>query len=343
MSRTGWICAIVGSLVSLSGIYMPKLRSFSRKKQLSISAAALTIIIAAGIGAYYLKQDSADGRALMRHIATEAALKAPITGVGWENVAGTYGNEQEAFFSNGNATPKQEMIAGVPAFVFNEYLQIAIAFGIPCAIFFTFLLFSALFIYIKNRKFEFAGIIAAIAICCMFSYPFQFIEFKLLTCICIIYAFTLLNNKAIKFSSVAIVLFTSLLFITHTPQCRIDIEFRIAQNTRDLKQYRKSNEQLFALLPRTADPMPLNIIGRNYQDLGRRDSAEYFFNRASQRVPNRLYPHYLLMKLYAENSNDSLLMQREANILLTKQPKTHSTAVDEMREEARQLLHIAAQ
>jgi hypothetical protein len=89
--------------------------------------------------------------------------------------------------------------------------------------------------------------------------------------------------------------------------------------------------------------MPLNIIGRNYQDLGRRDSAEYFFNRASQRVPNRLYPHYLLMKLYAENSNDSLLMQREANILLTKQPKTHSTAVDEMREEARQLLHIAAQ
>jgi hypothetical protein len=49
------------------------------------------------------------------------------------------------------------------------------------------------------------------------------------------------------------------------------------------------------------------------------------------------------MKLYAENSNDSLLMQREANILLTKQPKTHSTAVDEMREEARQLLHIAAQ
>ncbi|MDE7335563.1 MAG: O-antigen ligase domain-containing protein, partial [Muribaculaceae bacterium] len=47
--------------------------------------------------------------------------------------------------------------------------------------------------------------------------------------------------------------------------------------------------------------------------------------------------HYLLMKLYSE-TGDTPRMRKQARILLAKPPKTHSTAVEEMRRDARERL-----
>jgi hypothetical protein len=49
-------------------------------------------------------------------------------------------------------------------------------------------------------------------------------------------------------------------------------------------------------------------------------------------VPNRLYPHYLLAKLYHEMGPKDRA-EAEINIVLTKPPKVESMAVEEMREE----------
>jgi len=51
-------------------------------------------------------------------------------------------------------------------------------------------------------------------------------------------------------------------------------------------------------------------------------------------VPNRIYPYYLLMKLYVETGDREKALEN-AQIVLTKEPKVQSTAVREMREEAR--------
>ena len=99
-------------------------------------------------------------------------------------------------------------------------------------------------------------------------------------------------------------------------------------------QWEKSNEVMMDLLSHSSDPMPLNIIGKNYTELNMRDSAEHYLHRSTLRCPNRLYPHYLLMKLYMKEPTDSAAARREAKILLSTKEKVPSPAVEQMRKEA---------
>jgi tetratricopeptide (TPR) repeat protein len=78
-------------------------------------------------------------------------------------------------------------------------------------------------------------------------------------------------------------------------------------------------------------------MGKNYQTLLQYELAEQCFRKAANLVPNRLYPHYLLAKLYHEMG----LLEKaesEANIVMMKKPKVNSKAVEEMREEVRELI-----
>jgi hypothetical protein len=75
-------------------------------------------------------------------------------------------------------------------------------------------------------------------------------------------------------------------------------------------------------------------MGKNYQAMKAYNLAELSFRKASFMVPNRIYPHYLLMKLYIEMGEEEKA-KAAARIILTKEPKVMSTAIKEMREEAR--------
>ena len=75
--------------------------------------------------------DSADGRLLMWKVSAKAVMEHPWQGVGWANVAGAYGDAQERYFASGAATEQEEYVAGAPEYVFNEYLQVAMAWGVP--------------------------------------------------------------------------------------------------------------------------------------------------------------------------------------------------------------------
>lgn len=82
-----------------------------------------------------------------------------------------------------------------------------------------------------------------------------------------------------------------------------------------------------------------NMQGRYYQSAGYYQSAEYCFKQSLQIIPERLYPYYLLAKLYTEPGflNKEKAKQM-ATIVVTKPPKVHSKAVEEMREEMKLLL-----
>lgn len=81
--------------------------------------------------------------------------------------------------------------------------------------------------------------------------------------------------------------------------------------------------------------MILNIIGKNYQALGNADSAEYYFLKSTFRCPNRMYPHYLLMKLYSDSASyDILKCRNEAIGLLNMDVKIESSATRDMKREA---------
>ena len=64
-------------------------------------------------GAYLLKKDSADGRLLIWKVAVQAIGEKPLTGYGWDYVAGAYGEAQEKYFSKGDYTEQEEHVEGL--------------------------------------------------------------------------------------------------------------------------------------------------------------------------------------------------------------------------------------
>lgn len=338
MSRTGWIAALAGSAVTLTGIFRKKLLSINRKYLVVTIAVAGVGLCAAGYAAYHLKKDSADGRVLMWKVSALAIARSPHHGVGWDYIAGAYGDAQEQYFREGMDSGQEAMVAGTPVYVFNEYLQLAIAFGWYCGVTFLLSLLLASRLYMRHRQYGMAGTATGIAVTCAASYPLQFTEFRWFIGLTVICAFILLHKLPLRLVTVTASSVAMLLFFCNTPDADINTEFRKAHTAYQSGHFRKAIISFNELLPKTSDPMPLNLIGKCYQSLAMPDSAEYYFIRSTHRVPNRFYPHYLLMKLYAENPADSTKMHRKANYLLTSEPKTPSKAIDEMREEATRLI-----
>lgn len=82
-----------------------------------------------------------------------------------------------------------------------------------------------------------------------------------------------------------------------------------------------------------------NIRGTNYQDIGCFFEAEKCFMSSVHLLPGRIYPYYLLAKLYAGPEHlDTSKVANMASIVLTKTPKIQSKFIDEMRVEMRALL-----
>ncbi|MCL2651075.1 MAG: O-antigen ligase family protein [Candidatus Azobacteroides sp.] len=117
---------------------------------------------------------------------------------------------------------------------------------------------------------------------------------------------------------------------------QIQFLFEYAQSLSKSEQYTKSNEILKRAMQISCDPMLYNIEGKNYQALKEYDRAEACFIKASNITPNRLYPFYLLTKLYHEMGLQDKVNEM-ADIVQTKEPKVHSRAVEEMRIEVKKL------
>ena len=346
LSRTAWIAAALGSSI----LFLPELILLFRRHKILLPLAVLgAILLSATL--FSLKANSAYGRLLMWKVAITAVNPRPFSGVGPEQVAGAYGEAQERYFSTPDLTqnlqqattlrPEKEiLVADAPDFVFNEYLQTAIAFGWGVALILVFLLISALITALKSGNLPIAGCVVAIMTVMMASYPFQFPLAAASITLILVAAF--LSTTMIDIRLLGSVAAITLILILCHPVDRMEINrnFGIGLSLHKAGKWKQSNKVMMELLPHTADPMPLNIIGKNWQQLGRPDSAALYFNRAAARCPNRLYPHYLLMKLYADSAFFSPSKAlHEASILLNMNIKVSSPATDDMRGEARLLIN----
>jgi len=340
LSRTAWIASLAGATVALSDKIAPILY---RQKKIALF---LTVVIATFTvtGCYFLKKDSADGRLLMWKVAADAAVEAPLTGVGWDKVSGSYGDAQERYFAAGKGSEQEVMVAGAPEYVFNEYLQVAIAFGTSAALWMAALLIGAIAAALNAKAFGLAGAAAAAAVVMTASYPLQFPLFTATISVALAGCYLSARKGWIRWAGCIATIASAWLLLANASVKDVSSEFNTGRSLHRAGLYHKSNACLLPMLPHTSDPMPLNIIGKNYQALGMPDSAAHYFNRAANRCPNRLYPHYLLMQLYADPSSyDRDLMLREARILATKKEKVPSPAVDEMRRKALTILNAHSQ
>lgn len=118
-----------------------------------------------------------------------------------------------------------------------------------------------------------------------------------------------------------------------------DFCFEYGKSLYRIHRHREAEEVLLKAMKVSSDPMILNLLGRNAQDSGAYEKAERYLIRSTRRLPNRTYPYYLLVKLYAlPEYHHPEKLKRAAGKVLFSVPKVNSTAICEMHQEVRDIL-----
>lgn len=375
MSRSAWLAAFVSTLwvLAIHFSWHKKMVRFGMRfpKRLAVVAVIMLIgTVGLGYGFFHLKHASANGRLLMWKIGVETALQKPLTGYGYGGFPGAYGEAQEAYFTSGQATTWEEEVAGSPEYAFNEYIQVAIEHGIPFLIGLLILLLFSLRRDVKRGWIGLCGALISILVFCFSSYPMQIPGFAIVLLLLV----TVCWVHRRKDWALLSLLFVGLGWFCHQENRYNEFKqwerakmwyntgsyvsaeesyrelysslndqgaflFEYGHCLHKLGKYQWSTIVLKRAMNYSCDPMILNIIGKNEQALGHYEAAEKWFLRSTNRLPGRIYPYYLLAKLYASewyNKPDKL--KQMVHLVLTKEPKVQSTAVKEMREEVLKLL-----
>lgn len=375
MSRSAWLAAAISGLWVCGMHYcwgrkIKKAWRQHRKWVLSITAAGFLCLLLGAAGLFHLKKDSASGRLLMWKISCLAIAERPVMGYGHGNFAAAYGKAQEAYFAGGDYSEQEELVAGSPEYAFNEYLQVAMEWGILALLSLLLLVGFCLWRGITEGRIGACGGIISLLVFAFSSYPLQLPVFI------VTFGF-LLAACVVGRSRIVLAVFAFVVGIAGVEQwrtnsyeacrewtvCKMSYQsgayevakeeytklypelknrgaflFEYGHCLHKLKEYEASNIILKEAATRSCDPMIRNVIGKNYQQQGAYDKAEEWLIRSTHLLPGRIYPYYLLAKLYAEPEfYHPEKMKQMADIVLTKEPKVQSTAVREMREEVRQL------
>ena len=374
MSRSAWVAAVIGCVWV---IYMHRDRRKwnilwrrYKKRYISYGIGIFFVLIVGGAGAFFLKPDSALGRLFLWKITCQAITKYP-----WgcdKGFAFAYGEAQEAYFSQGDYAEWEERVAGSPEYAFNEYLELALTAGVMLGVMFFSTIGAGLWLGTKWGRYEICGALISLLVFSFSSYPMHFPVF-MVTGICLLFACGAgdVGGKFLICGTCALIWTVGLngKWQREEDACRDWVYARMLYHQGN---YTAANEAYHKLYPQldergeflfeyghslyksgrydlsnsfleqaalySTDPMILNIIGKNYQEMQYYEKAETYYWASVHRLPGRIYPYYLLAKLYAEpgyrNREKFEKMQR---IVLTKEPKVYSIAIREMRSEVEKI------
>jgi O-antigen ligase len=189
-SRASWVAIFAGLLVM--GLSKFKPGDFFRRLNIYIRIVLILAILAFSVfSVYYLysiKTDSANGRVLIWTVSANIFKESPITGKGLNSFEANYMDAQSVFFAN-NPNHHFEMLADDIFVPFNEYIKIGVEQGVTGLLFALLLIFFLIF-----RTKEASGNVArkalltttksafaVILVTALFSYPFEVLQFKVLS------------------------------------------------------------------------------------------------------------------------------------------------------------------
>ena len=378
LSRSAWIAAAVASAYIGWMHYRKEITAWIKRHKVLTIGVVFTILLAL-CGAYFLKKDSADGRLLMWKVSVQAIKEKPLSGYGWDYVAGAYGDAQEKYFSKGDYTVQEERVAGSPEYVFNEYLQAAMAWGVPVLCVILLLVIAAMAGHHVSGNYGLSGAMLSLAVFSFSSYPFQFPLFVEALGLLVLVGLTgwirvfpvgalfpvalcwavgfyggyeyfthVSEREAVNNQWQRVRMFYHSGAYTETVESykpfyegmkgNARYLFELGHSYHKAGKYEESNRYLKEALKVSADPMILNIMGKNCQAEKRYQEAEHYLLRSVGRLPGRIYPYYLLFNLYDEIPEGKYAQERKewaARMVLEKEPKVQSTAIREMREEVK--------
>lgn len=377
MSRSAWLAAGVSCLwvYGCHAGWGRRLRAFRRQKpgrfRMAV-AGLLGLACLTGVLLFQLKPDSALGRLFMWRMSARAVAESPWTGHGAGSFASAYGGAQEAYFAAGGYAPWEERVAGCPEYAFNEYLQAAVEYGVPLALCLLAVGVGGWWQGVRRKRTGCCAALLSLAVFACSSYPLQLPVFVVTggclwaACVCggswrgwLAVAVVAGGTGAWRLSDDragvwacrewmnARVLYQAGAYASageeYARLCpllrdRAAFLFEYGHGLHRQEKHEASNRVLEEALQHSCDPMILNVMGKNWQALGDGRRAEQCFLRSVHRLPGRIYPYYLLAKLYASpqyrNPRKLAVMKR---LVLDKVPKVPSQAIREMRKEVEDL------
>lgn len=341
-------------------------------------AAGCVVIALAGTGLFLLKADSARGRLLIWKNTFRAVSEQPIAGYGVGRFPSVYGRAQADYFASGQATDTEKWVAGYVEYAFNDYLQLALEGGVVLLLLvlgWGVLVFRS---GMRMREYGACGALLAFAIFALASYPLQVLPFGIMIVVLGTSCVTIVNTqskKRIHFVSILSLLLcmgSGLIVwnLRQLPQtakawkqadilyynnfyedaigeykklypCLMGTPAFLWNYALALSESQRYEEACYILEREQLVSCNANIWNRKGYCLmkaGKYKEAEMSLYYSLLLTPERIYPYYLLARLYSKegffNKEKALEM---ANIVLTKSPKKHSAIIDEMRTEIRTL------
>lgn len=382
MSRAAWIASLISCGYVVLRVYRVKVKSFVSEHRYAVFGVLILGLLSAS-GAYFMKRDSADGRLLIGKITSQAIAASPWGEGNGRTFSAIYGDAQERYFTDCEYSESEAWVAGTPDFAFNEYLQIAVEYGVWVSVLLvTVLLVLSMIAGSRKHLAGMGGCLVSLMVFACFSYP---LHIPAIVSVWLLAVMALCGEGLvmIKRKSVAVIILLPVvvagltasvnrygMYSARTRAVRQWMFVRVLYHSGAFKavaeeygklydkmswhkdfcfeygralyktgSYGKAEKVLLKAMTVSGDPMILNILGRSAQESGEYGKAEMYLLRSTRRLPERVYPHYLLVKLYAEPEYfDMVKLVREAEYVLNAKPKVNSTAIREMRQEVKKIL-----
>ena len=181
-SRAGMLAMIISS----GAFFLLKKNMLNKFRQLKYYKLLLVLFVGLFIGGafifYYQKKDSANGRLLIWKVSFAMIKDKPFWGHGYGAFQAQYMDYQAEYFRS-NSDSKFKLLADNVKHPFNEFIKVAVEFGIAGLAVIFLVILLVLWRIIKstneNRELVLSGLVSFFVLAC-FSYPLQYVATWLL-------------------------------------------------------------------------------------------------------------------------------------------------------------------
>lgn len=327
-------------------------------------------LILAGLGFYFIKQGSADGRMIIWQSAIATWLEKPWLGVGIGGFCNAFAEGMSILYERNVDLSS----AGVTDNAYNILVKILVEQGIIGALLAIVLCALALTTLYQNCKPLFYGM-SSLILFSMFSYPFDLLPYKIIAVIIVAWSESTNGRILCDLGRYKIILLSCLLVSLAGQTYKLVKEsyeadesytmirgfhdqafikdyyellplendnpeflFDFGKALREQKRYNDSNAILRKGIKCSADPMFYVLMGNNYRDMSHFNLAEESYNKAFSIMPNRIYPLYQLMMMYKDNGckEDTKVLAKR---IIEMKPKIESPATRDMKQRAINIMH----
>lgn len=338
-----------------------------RNPRMLLSVMVLALVF--GVGLYFLKKDSADGRLLMWIVSLRAICGHPVFGSGIGGFHKAFSDSQKEYFM-ANPDSSLASVAGAPEYAFNDFLEVGVEQGLVGIFLFASIIIVSVCKLLKGKEEIGYGLIA-LSVCAMFSYPFCLLPFRILGCLfvaraaaldkrpllimagwhnavvsivsCVICVSLLIpinirirdKVNAVKDFAIDKVLRIRTVNDLHMERAKILCDhpkylFWLGKRLKNVGRYEESLEAFRLGTEVSCDNMFYVMMGNVCMYLKRFDEAEDHYWTAHYMQPCKLYPLYQLLLLYEDEGRAEDARQM-AQAILEAKPKIRSSATEEMK------------